>query len=120
MPKKLTVLSAEFMHESNTFSRYRTDLPQFEADTLYYGEDAIRARRHANTELAGFIDAADELGWSLLHTVSAHAVPGGQVTRTAFDHIAGVILDAARQHRDDIGGVILGLHGAMVPEFCQV
>ncbi|WP_220475328.1 M81 family metallopeptidase [Paracoccus onubensis] len=119
MPMNPTVLSAEFMHESNTFSRYRTDLPQFGADTLLYGEDAIRARRQANTELAGFMDVADASGWSLLHSISAHAVPGGQVARAAFDHIADVILKTARRHREEIDGVLLGLHGAMVPEFCQ-
>lgn len=119
MPTNPTVLSAEFMHESNTFSRYRTDLPQFAADTLLYGDDAIRARRHANTELAGFMDVAHAANWTLLHTVSAHAVPGGQVTRAAFDHISGIILEAARRHRGEIDGVILGLHGSMVPEFCQ-
>ena len=114
-----TVLTAEFMHESNTFSRYRTDLAQFRVDTLLYGEDAIRARRDANTELAGFLDVAGPAGWRVIHAVSAHAVPGGQVTRAAFDHIAGRIVAAARMHRARLDGVLLGLHGSMVPEFCE-
>ena len=114
-----TVLTAEFMHESNTFSRYRTDLPQFEIDTLHYGEDAIRARSDANTELAGFLDVARPAGWRVIHAVSAHAVPGGQVTRGAYDHIAGRIVAAAQANRDRIDGVLLGLHGSMVPEFCE-
>ena len=76
-----TVLTCEFMHESNTFSRYRTDLPQFQVDTLLYGDEAIRARRDANTELAGFMDVAEPAGWNVIHAISAHAVPGGQVTK---------------------------------------
>jgi microcystin degradation protein MlrC len=114
-----TVLTAEFMHESNTFSRYRTDLPQFQVDTLLYGDEAIRARRNANTELAGFMDVAEHVGWNVVHAISAHAVPGGQVTKAAYDHIAGVILETARSNKGRLDGVLLGLHGSMVPEFCQ-
>lgn len=114
-----TVLTAEFMHESNTFSRYRTDLPQFEVDALYYGDEAIRARRNANTELAGFMDVAEPAGWTVVHAISAHAVPGGRVTKAAYDHIAGVILDAARANKDRLDGVLLGMHGSMVPDFCD-
>lgn len=114
-----TVLTAEFQHESNTFSRYRTDLPQFEADSLYYGEDAVAARGSANTELAGFLDVAGPAGWEVIHAITAHAVPGGQVTRAAYDHIAGVIVQAARDNKDRLDGVLLSLHGSMVPEFCE-
>ena len=114
-----TVLTAEFMHESNTFSRFRTDLPQFQVDTLLYGDEAMRARRNANTELAGFMDVAEPAGWNVVHAISAHAVPGGQVTKAAYDHIAGTILQAARSNRSRLDGVLLGLHGSMVPEFCQ-
>lgn len=114
-----TILTAEFMHESNTFSRYRTDLPQFEVDALYYGDEAIRARRNANTELAGFMDVAEPAGWNVVHAISAHAVPGGRVTKAAYDHIAGVILEAARTNKDRLDGVLLGLHGSMVPDFCD-
>ena len=114
-----TVLTAEFMHESNTFSRFRTDLPQFQVDTLLHGDDAIHARRNANTELAGFMDVAEPAGWTVVHAISAHAVPGGRVTKGAYDHIAGVILETARTNRDRLDGVLLGLHGSMVPDFCD-
>ncbi|MDT1064064.1 M81 family metallopeptidase [Paracoccus sp. CPCC 101403] len=114
-----TVLTAEFQHESNTFSRYRTDLPQFAADALHYGDDAIAARGNANTELAGFLDVARPAGWKVIHAITAHAVPGGQVTKAAFDHIAGVILKTARDNRDRLDGVLLSLHGSMVPDFCE-
>ncbi len=114
-----TVLTAEFQHESNTFSRYRTDMAQFQADSLYYGDDAIAARGDANTELAGFLDVARPAGWNVIHAITAHAVPGGQVTKAAYDHIAGVILKAARENKDRLDGVLLSLHGSMVPEFCE-
>ena len=114
-----TVLTCEFMHESNTFSRYRTDLPQFRADTLLLGDEAIRVRRNANTELAGFMDVAEPAGWEVIHAISAHAVPGGRVTKSAYDYIAGIILEVARSNRSRLDGVLLGLHGSMVPDFCE-
>ncbi|HEV7418199.1 MAG TPA: M81 family metallopeptidase, partial [Tianweitania sediminis] len=114
-----TVLTCEFMHESNTFSRSVTDMPQFQVDTLHYGDDAIRVRRNANTELAGFMDVAEPAGWTVIHAVSAHAVPGGRVAKRAYEHIAGVVLEAARANKDQLDGVFLGLHGSMVPDFCQ-
>ena len=112
-----TVLTAEFMHESNTFSRLPTALGMFRADTLLMGDEAIAVRREANTELAGFLDVGRARGWSVIHAVSAHATPGGRVTKDAYDHIAGAILAAARNNRDRLDGIALGLHGAMVPDF---
>ncbi len=114
-----TVLTSEFMHESNTFSRLPTDLPQFAVDALLYGDDALAKRRHANTEIAGFMDVAEAEGWTVVHALSAHAVPGGRVTKAAYDHMAGVILEAARANKDRLDGVLLGLHGSMVPDFCE-
>ena len=48
------VLTAEFLHESNTFAKGETDLRAFAADTLQTGQDAVALRGTANTELAGF------------------------------------------------------------------
>ncbi|TBW36806.1 M81 family peptidase [Siculibacillus lacustris] len=110
MPFK--VLTAEFLHESNTFSIRPTGLRQFEVDCLLYGEAAIAARRSANTGLAGALDVAERFGWNLVHVLSAHAEPAGPVTREAFERIAGEIVAAAEREKPD--GLLLILHGAMV------
>jgi len=110
-----TVLSAEFAHETNTFSRVHTGYDRFMARSgCLAGDAAITARGHANTEIGGFLEVAQARGWRLVHVLSASANPGGPVTRDAYERLAGSIVDAARQHRDDIQGVALGLHGAMV------
>ena len=111
------VLTAEFLHETNTFNINKTGLSSFEADTLLVGDEGIAARGQANTGLAGCIDCSREFGWDMRYAVSAHAGPSGPVTTEAFEYIAGLILDAARDRKPD--GVLLALHGAMVPEFCQ-
>ena len=110
-----TVLSAEFAHETNTFSRVLTDYDKFMARSrCLRGDEAIAARGHANTELAGFLDAARAHGWRLVHVLSASANPGGPVTQDAFERLAGPVVEAAQRHRHEIHGIALGLHGAMV------
>src|SRR4051794_22057993 len=109
-----TVLTAEFAHESNTFSRRPTDYVCFEERGLLHGAAAIAERGDANTPIAGFNDVARENGWRLIHAISASAFPSGRVTKDAYERIAGVIVETARQHKGGIQGVLLGLHGAMV------
>jgi len=114
-----TVLTAEFSHESNTFSRRPTDYKAFTDRTLYLGDEAIAERGNANTPLAGFLDVGRANSWQMIHTISAGAQPAGPVTRDAYERIAGVIVETARANRDRIDGILLGLHGAMVTDFCQ-
>lgn len=117
MSKSFSVLSAEFLHETNTFSRIPTDYARFEAQDCYLDHaSAVAARGDSNAELAGFLDAATAHGWQIHHVLSAIAQPAGRVTRDAFDRIAGAIVEAARQRAGTLDGVILGLHGAMVSE----
>ena len=51
--------------------------------------------------------------------LSAAAEPSGPVTREAFDHFAGLIVAAAEEEKAELDGILLGLHGAMVTEFCE-
>ena len=113
------VLTAEFIHESNTFKKGETGLHAFQVDTLHEGDAAIARHGDVNAELAGFLDVAREKGWNVTHTISAHASPGARVSREAYDHIAGKICAAAEAHKDTLDGILLGLHGAMVPDFCE-
>ncbi|HEV7260303.1 MAG TPA: M81 family metallopeptidase [Bosea sp. (in: a-proteobacteria)] len=114
-----TVLTAEFSHESNTFSRCPADYAAFTDRGVRLGEDAISERGKANTPIAGFLDIGRPAGWRVIHAISATAQPSGPVTRDAFDRIAGVIVETAKAHAGEIEGVLLGLHGAMVTEFCE-
>jgi microcystin degradation protein MlrC len=114
-----TTLTAEISHESNTFSIKPTDLAAFQMRGILHGEAAIAARGEANTPLAGFLDVARPEGWRVLHTVSASAAPSGPVTREAFEHLVGALTEAAQRHKAELHGIALGLHGAMVTEFCE-
>ena len=113
------VLTAAFVHESNTFKKGETTLQDFRDGALDLGQEAVARFGDVNEELAGFLDTGRAAGWRITHTVSAHATPGARVAREAFDHIAGLICEGARQHRDTLDGILLSLHGAMVPVFCE-
>lgn len=109
------VLTAEFAHETNTFSRLLTGKKAFRDRYVLLGDDAIAARRDANTDLAGFIDEGHVHGWHLEHVLSAAAGPGGKVKRAAFDWLCDPIVAAVESGRFD--GILLGLHGATVVDF---
>uniref|UniRef100_UPI0003621DBA M81 family metallopeptidase n=1 Tax=Marinobacterium rhizophilum TaxID=420402 RepID=UPI0003621DBA len=111
------VLSAEFSHETNSFSRYKTDREAFMARYVLMGEAALRERGDENTELAGFLDTGRAHHWQLDHVLSAAAGPSGKVRRQAFDWLCEPILAAIRLKRFD--GILLGLHGAMGLDFCE-
>ena len=111
------VLTAEFSHETNSFSLHKTGRKAFMARYVLVGEAAIAERGDENTELAGFIDAGRAHSWQLNHVLSAAAGPSGKVRRKAFDWICEPILLAIEHNRFD--GILLGLHGAMGLDFCE-
>ena len=95
-----TVLTAEFAHETNTFSIIPTGYEHFMARSrCLEGDAAIVARGHANTELGGFLEAARSHDWRVIHVLSASANPGGPVTADAFERLGGAIVAAARVHQ---------------------
>ncbi len=111
------ILSAEIAHETNTFSRNATDRQAFRNRYCYFGNEALQRRADANTELAGFVDAAQAYGWQLDHIVSAAAGPSGKVTGDAFDWLCEPLVEKLADGGYD--AIILGLHGAMVTDCCD-
>jgi len=111
------VLTAELSHETNTFSRRVTNAQSFKDRYVLTGDEAIAARGEASTELAGFLEASRTHGWQIEHVLSAAAGPSGKVERAAFDWLCDPIVAAVERGRFD--GILLGLHGAMVLDFCE-
>jgi microcystin degradation protein MlrC len=109
----MRLLLAMFKHETNTFSPVVTDLARFAEWGLHWGDDARAAYEDTRMPLAAYMKLARARGAEFVVPVAAEAMPGGKVTRDAFERIAGAILDALD---DDIDGALLDLHGAMVAE----
>lgn len=109
------VLLGGVSHETNAFARNRTGLAEFAESLLFRGAAVPATLAGTNTEMAGFLDAAEAHGWAVRQSIAAAATPSGLVTREALEAFLGEILAAARQTPGP-DGVLLFLHGAMVAE----
>jgi microcystin degradation protein MlrC len=109
------VLTARFMHETNTFSRVVTDLAMIRRRDFHLENEIPEAFRGTRSAFGATFEAADRFGWSLVHPVSANPNPSGIVTDDAFEQITGIILGAVDM-KGPIDGVLLHLHGAMVSQ----
>ena len=108
-----------FQHETNTFAPSRADYAAFEAGGgwpgVQYGEPLFAAVAGANIPAAGAIDALRAAGHRLVGTAWAVASPSAQVTRDAYERIAGEMIKRL-QEALPVDGVYLDLHGAMVTD----
>lgn len=109
------ILTAQFMHETNTFSVRKTDLQAFRDFYFFEGDAIHQSLADTNNEIAGFIDVAQSRDWELIHTVACYATPSGPVTDGAWDRVVGAILKTART-QGPFDGVLLSLHGSMVTQ----
>ena len=111
-----------FQHETNTFAPSLATLADFEAGgpwpELTTGPGLPDRVRGMNLSIAGFIDEAERAGHRLLSTTWGATSPSSYVTRHAYEHIAGLILDGLRAARP-FDAVYLCLHGAMVAEHLE-
>jgi microcystin degradation protein MlrC len=109
------VLTARFMHETNTFSRVPTDMAMIRRRDYHLENEIPAAFRGTRSAFGATFEAADKFGWSLVHPVSANPNPSGIVTDEAFERISAMILDAVDM-KGPIDGALLHLHGAMVSQ----
>src|SRR5205814_10234579 len=89
------VLSARFMHETNTFSRVPTDMAAFRRRDFHRDNEIPGAYRGTRSAFGATFEAADKYGWQLVHPISTAATPSGLVTRDAFETVAALMLPAA-------------------------
>lgn len=111
-----TVLIAGFAHETNTFVNGTTGRKLFQERGEYIGDEIPERMRGTNTCEGGAIDVGEEAGVDLRYAVSASATPSGVVTADTYKFYTEAILDAVDEIGDELDGVCLCLHGAMVPE----
>lgn len=109
------VLLAQFMHETNTFSRLPTTLDDYRRRFLVEGEAIVPKFKGTKNEMGGYIDCAARYGWEPVYAVAANATPSGTLTKETWETIRDIILDTARK-AGKLDGICLSLHGAMVSE----
>src|SRR4051812_1633607 len=111
----MRLVLAKMEHETNTFSPVPTPLARFAQGRTapLEGNEAIEEARGTGSALGAFIDLAGRAGAEIVLPIAGHAQPSGRVEQSAFEYMAGKIVDAVKQGCD---AVLLDLHGAMVTE----
>ncbi len=107
-------------HETNTFASNPTTLEVFQKSGLQTygvqrGSEYIEMQRNAQTSLAGFLQAADELDFELVPLIFAATDPAGTITSEAFESLASEALQMLRE-QGPFDGVLLNQMGAAVSE----
>jgi microcystin degradation protein MlrC len=109
------VLIAQFMHETNTFSKLKTTLDDYRRRWLVEGEAMVPQFKGTRNEVGGYIDSAAKHGWEPVYAVAANATPSGKLTKGTWETIRDKIVEAAKK-TGKLDAVCLSLHGAMVSE----
>ncbi|MPZ33592.1 MAG: hypothetical protein GEV13_21810 [Rhodospirillales bacterium] len=109
------VLIAQFMHETNTFSKLATTLDDYRKRWLIEGEAMVPRFTGTKNEIGGYIDSAKKYGWQPEWAGAANATPSGKLTRETWETIRDMIVNAAKK-AGTLDGICLSLHGAMVTE----
>lgn len=107
------VLIAQFMHETNTFSKLPTTLDDYRRRWLIEGEAMVSRFTGTKNEVGGYIDSAKKYGWEAVWGAAANATPSGTLTKECWETIRDMIVGAAKR-AGKLDGVCLSLHGAAV------
>jgi len=109
------ILYGEFMHEVNSFSPVITTERDFRADHLFYGEDVIQSAIEEDKQLAGFLEAVEEVGKGTVKAVPvihAKSMSGGPVDSVFYASVKYTLIQAVTK-QERVDGIYLSLHGAM-------
>ncbi|HEV7545095.1 MAG TPA: M81 family metallopeptidase, partial [Reyranella sp.] len=109
------VLIAQFMHETNTFSKLPTTLEDYRKRWLIEGEAMVPRFTGTKNEIGGYIDAVKKYSWQPVWAGAANATPSGKLTRETWETIRDMIVNAAKK-AGKLDAICLSLHGAMVTE----
>jgi microcystin degradation protein MlrC len=113
----MRVVTGGIAQETNTFQRVPTTLEDFYRPGFgFFARDRdILELEGTGTVYGGVVAEAKASGVDLIPTVYAECMPGGRVTRHAFDTVREEMLDGIRAALP-VDGVLLVLHGAMALE----
>lgn len=108
------ILIASLLHETNSFNRILTPVDNFHGRFLLLDDASARTRlAGSGTEIGGFLEGCEALGWQSRIALAAAAGPSGPMVETVFEDMKERLFAAAREATD---GVLLALHGAMTTE----
>ncbi len=107
------VLLAGLFHETHTFIEGVTALDDFEVRRA----DELLDARGDGSPLAGGIEVADEMGWTLIPAIDVRATPSATADDSVIESFWQGLRAVAEQNLvTGIDGILLILHGAMVTQ----
>ena len=113
------VALAGFLHETNTFAPSKARMADFVQGGGYMpmvrGDAMIPRSKGINLGIGGAIEFGESSGWNMVPVLWAGAIPSAHVTRDAYESITDDIISGIAA-AEDLDGVFLDLHGAMVAE----
>jgi microcystin degradation protein MlrC len=102
-------------HETNTFSRVPTDYAAFEAADILRGHELVDRFKDSTYTIAGYLQAAEELGFEAVPLMWAQTGPLSTITRDAYDRLTEEMFGMLRE-QGPWDGVLIANHGAAVAE----
>jgi microcystin degradation protein MlrC len=102
-------------HESNSFSSQPATLERFRERSWLRGDEIVARHRDAHSTLAGYLQGAEDYGYTAVPLFVASAAPMGPLPAETYETLLGEVLDAVRGALP-LDGLFLYLHGAMVSE----
>ncbi|MDP6666815.1 MAG: M81 family metallopeptidase [Dehalococcoidia bacterium] len=102
-------------HETNTFSRVPATYEQFENALILRGQDLVDQYAESEYTIAGYLQAANELGFEAVPLMYAQTGPIGTITKDAYDRLSTEMLGMLRD-QGPWDAVLICNHGAAVSE----
>ncbi len=102
-------------HETNTFSKVPTDYAQFLASDILRGQEIVDTFGESLYTIAGYLQAAKELGFEAVPLMWAQTGPLATITRDAYDRLTTEMFGMLRD-QGPWDGVLIANHGAAVSE----
>lgn len=107
-------LVGSISHETNTFSKVKTDINSFKQWEWAIGE-AVMQNRGLRNFIGGMIEQASALDIEIEPLFSAFANPSGMITAQTHDTLLEHLIEPLKKAKD-YDAVVLSLHGAGVSE----
>ncbi len=114
-PEKKTIVIAEILQETNSFSPVATTEEDFNARSLIYGEKIIPYSREEGLELGGFLKSVEDIAGdtvTVVPVIKARSTSGGPIKANLYRQMKDTLITGIKE-TDGLDGIYLSLHGAM-------
>ena len=109
------VLAATILHEANSFARISAPIEHFQRQGVFLGDAVVERFAQTRTEMAGFLAAGREAGWTMITPIAVPCAPAGPMSMAAFVAFRDTLLNGVRS-AGHLDGIMLALHGSNVVE----